>query len=120
MGQSLSAMIGRTPTAADVATREHEEAPPAVLTRRPPAPADDDAAMLDLLSDVPDPGLVITEAAMCAYCFESIVGHFNGAASSAAPPSFDNGSQCDRERDPPRLAWARASHHDAERRGWLT
>ena len=106
MGQAF-AMIGRSPATGQDAPREREE-PPAVLTRRPPAPmprtggdadADSDASVLLDLMSVPDPGLVITEAAMCAWCFQSIVGHFNGT-TAAAPPSFDDGSQCDRHTRP--------------------
>jgi hypothetical protein len=41
------------------------------------------------------PGLVITEAAMCAHCFDSIVTHLlfkNGVATVSVAPSFPNGS----------------------------
>lgn len=41
----------------------------------------------------PVEALVITEPAMCAYCFDSIVAQFDGSAA-AATPSFRNGSQC--------------------------
>ena len=34
---------------------------------------------------VSPPGLVITEAAMCAYCFDSIVAHFNGVKAATGP-----------------------------------
>jgi hypothetical protein len=31
---------------------------------------------------------------MCAYCFDSIIAHFNGVRAATVPPSFPNGSQC--------------------------
>ena len=40
------------------------------------------------------PGLVETEAEMCAYCFDSIVGYFDGVDRPSTPPTFPDGSQC--------------------------
>ncbi len=40
------------------------------------------------------PGLVATEAEMCAYCFDSIVGYFDGVDRPSTPPTFPDGSQC--------------------------
>jgi hypothetical protein len=87
MGQSFS----RAGPPHDGARKEFEPAPPrpAMNARRPLA-TDAPAAPAALSP----PGLVITEAAMCAYCFDSIIAHFNGVRAATVPPSFPNGSQC--------------------------
>ena len=102
MGNSLNRVTG-------VSERPQPASAPMAATaiaRRPPAPLPETAPGAGLLAPaVPEPqlgdvdaGLVITEAAMCAYCFESIVSHLNGVPAvngvpSVSPPPFANGKQ---------------------------
>jgi len=63
-------------------------------TKAETAPAAPVAAAMSRSRKSSDEGLVLTEPAMCAHCFDSIVAQFNGSGAATTAPSFTNSSQC--------------------------